>query len=397
LKQVNKKNTAIITSSYLPIQGGIQYLLYWLLVEVDNDYDNYMLEFGIDNLSLICPYYENNPFTNFENIKVFTFDEIKSKKDIFKNIKKVRTIVKDNNINLLHAQHAMSDGIMAFFVSLLSDCEYILTSHGIDFAYDEKFNYGDRLSFIKSIIVKAVAKKAKLITTVSSPMIEYVNELVPKEKIRLIENCYSNMGENFKSKLIQNELLSIKKEYGISSKDTVYLTLSGSRRIKGHHNMIVALKKALDEKPDLKLFIAAHGEESGNLKSLVRELGVEKKINFINFITGVKKAAFFKLADVYVNSAFFEPFGLVYLESIQFDMAVLGSIKGGAIDIFEHKKSAYLIDPNSIEEIKDGFLYLADKDNQINLKQNANKLLDDYSPKKIVNKYLKLYEELLNG
>lgn len=394
MKQVNNNNNAaIITSSYLPVQGGIQYLLYWLLVELDKNYEEYISSFGIDSLSLICPYYEDNSYTSFRNIKVFTFDAIKSKKGIFKNIKSVRGIVKENDINLLHAQHAMSDGILALF----SGTEYILTSHGIDFAHDKRFNYGDRLSSIKSFIVRMVAKRAKMITTVSSPMIDYVNEIVPKNKIRLIENCYSNMDESFEDELIEKEVLSIKKEYDISSRDTVYLTLSGARKIKGHHNMILAFKKALEVNQDLKLFIAAHGEESKNLKSLVSELGVEKNVNFINFITGVKKAAFFKLADAYVNTAFFEPFGLVYLESIQFDMAVLGSMKGGAVDIFEHKKSAYLIEPDKIDEIKEGYLYLVKKTNREKLKTNASYLLERYTPKSIISKYLKLYGELLDG
>jgi len=394
LKQEN--NVALLTSTYLPVQGGIQYLLYWLLLEIDENYEEYKKRYKIDNLFLISPNYKDSEFISFRNIKVFEFEKLHSKKDIVKTVKSVKRIVNDNNIRLLHTHHALSDGIIGYFVTLFTKSEFILTSHGIDFAYDKRFNYGDRLSWIKNFILKMIVKRAQIITTVSSEMISYVNELVPKSKIRLIENCYSNIQINYDEVMIEKEVSFLREKFHINSNDIVYLTLSGARKIKGHYNMIVAFSKALNENKHLKLFIAAHGEETKELNELVRKLNVKNNIIFIDFITGIKKVAFFRLADVYVNTAFFEPFGLVYLESIQFDMAVLGSRKGGAVDIFEHKKSAYLIDPENIEEIIHGYIYLQNKKNQTLLKENSKKLLESYSPKKIVSKYLKLYGDLLN-
>ena len=109
----------------------------------------------------------------------------------------------------------------------------------------------------------------------------------------------------------------------------------------------------------------------------------------------MQKQSFFKLADVYINTAFFEPFGLVYLEAIQNDMVVLGSVYGGGKDIFKHLYSAYLSDPYQMSTIKEGLVYLSKKEHRVKLLKNSQPLLGKYSVDKILTKYFKLYQEVL--
>ena len=78
-------NIALLTTSFLPIQGGVQYLLYWLLKEIDTNYESYRNEFGFNEFFLIVPEYENSQFDKFTNIKVEYILQSNGKLNTFKN------------------------------------------------------------------------------------------------------------------------------------------------------------------------------------------------------------------------------------------------------------------------------------------------------------------------
>lgn len=289
------KNIALITTSYLPIQGGVQYLLYWFLKEIDINFERYQKKFGFDSFYLVVPKYKNSDFDKFVNIKVAYIYQSNGKLNTIRNAYLVYQNIKNNSISIIHAHHALTDGILVFLATLFIDTKYLITSHGLDFAHNKTLNYGERLSWIKDILIRMVSFRAKKITTVSDDMIDFVSEVVPRKKIIKIENCYEANGERYDKQIINKEVEGLKEKYSLDNKDTVFLTLSGSRKIKGHLNMLIAFSNAVKDRPNLKLFIAAHGQETEKLKSKVCELGLVHNVFFIGFITGVEKKSLFKL------------------------------------------------------------------------------------------------------
>lgn len=390
------KNIAILSTTYLPIQGGIQYLLYWLLKELDNNYFEYKEKYKFDNIYFIIPYYKDSLFDKFNNISILYIDENLNKKGLFQNALKIRKYIIENDISLIHAHNALIDGILCYLSTLFLNCNYIITSHGIDFAYDRDLNFGVRVSFIKEKVIKMISNHAIKLTTVSSDMINFIAELVDKNKIVMIENCYDSYKVVYDEIEILNEVENIKDKYNIESTDTVYLTLSGARKIKGHDRMIEAFYNIYKNLGNTKIFIAAHGEETNTLKKLVKTLHLENNIYFIGFITDIQKEAFFRISDVYINTAIFEPFGLVYLEAIERNLAILGSIYGGGKDIFIHKKNAFLCDARDRQTIVDGFVYYDNILNRKNMIENSKRILFEYTATKVISKYLKLYMDCLN-
>ena len=391
------KNIAILSTSYLPVQGGVQYLLWWLLKEIDNNYLKYKQKYNFDNIYFIIPKYNNSEFDDFKNINILYIDEIFSVKVLLKNMISMREMIKRYDISLIHAHNALIDGVLCYGSTLFNNCRYILTSHGIDFAYNKALGFGVRLSKIKEQVIGLIAKKALTITTVSSDMVPFINELVVKDKIVVIPNCYDNHKVIYDDSKVLDESKKLKLKYNIKENDNIYITLSGARKIKGHINMIKAFSK-IQKKLQLntKIFIAAHGDETEKLKQMVKSYNLEDSIFFIDFITGIKKEAFFKIASLYINTAFFEPFGLVYLEAIENNLAVLGSVYGGGKDIFEHKQEAYLSDPYNIDSIISGFIFYDSKNNIKDMVDNSKKLLSNYTVENIINKYLSLYMESLD-
>jgi glycosyltransferase involved in cell wall biosynthesis len=390
------KNIAILSTTYLPVQGGIQYLLLWLLKELDNNYYEYKKKYNFDNIYFIIPNYENSTFDKFKNIKVLYIDESMNKQTLLKNTFIIRKYIKNYNISLIHAHNALFDGILCYLSTLYNKCNYIITSHGVDFAYSKELDYGFRLSKFRENIIKIVSSNAIKITSVSNDMLNFIAEISDKKKTVLIENCYDCNKVIYSEENVTKEENKIKSKYKIESNDIIYLTLSGARKIKGHENMIKAFSKIKNKLSNTKIFIAAHGEESIYLKKLVQELKLDNNIYFIGFVTDIKKEAFFNISDVYINTAFFEPFGLVYLEAIESNLSVFGSIQGGGKDIFIHKTNAYLCDPYNIKTMEDGFIFYNDKTNIEKMMNNSKKLLSKYTVENILSKYLTLYDDSIN-
>ena len=192
-------------------------------------------------------------------------------------------------------------------------------------------------------------------------MLNFIAEISDKKKTILIENCYDCNKVIYSEENVTKEENKIKSKFKIESNDIIYLTLSGARKIKGHENMIKAFSKIKDKLSNTKIFIAAHGEESIYLKKLVQELKLDNNIYFIGFVTDIKKEAFFNISDVYINTAFFEPFGLVYLEAIESNLSVFGSIQGGGKDIFIHHNMKDEIEYNKMKKRAEKFMNILDK------------------------------------
>ncbi|CAN2040224.1 Glycosyltransferase family 1 protein [Candidatus Magnetomoraceae bacterium gMMP-15] len=376
-------NIAIFSSSYLPEIGGIQFELFWLLKAIDNNFKSK----GINRFVFIVPRYENQKYLNFKNIEVVEYDNRISKKTMISFILKLSNITKYYSVDLLNCFAVIPEGFCCLCVKYLNGTPYIVTSQGADLAVDPRFNYGIRLIKYLSFLTKIIIKKVSCLITISQDMVNFaIDAGAKKERIKIIPNGIEL--KKIDKTALSSDVKNIKEKYLISDSNVVYLTLSGMRKIKGHINLLKAFARAVKKNPNLRLFIGAHGEETNNIKLIVKNLNIKKHVSFIGFISGREKDAWLKLAHVYCNTAYFEPFGIVYIEAIRSKIAVLGSICGGGKDIFLHEKSAHLINPESVEEIYQGILKLSDSSYREKLIRNANKLLPFYDINRIADMYL---------
>lgn len=380
-------NIAILTSSYLPVLGGLQFELYWLLRAIDSKFR----ERGIGRFIFILPKYEKQEFTDFNNIEVVELDRpINTGLGKLSLVMELKRLSKEYRIDLINCFSALPEGICCLASSLVGGAPYIITSQGVDLAVDRRFDYGNRLKPLSAFLTSLAIRNARCVTTLSRDMAAFAEDAgARKENIRIIPN-----GIELELPAPEGEIeQKIRQRYSISDSHTVYLTLSGMRKIKGHENLVKAFALALKKNGRLLLFIGAHGHETERIKALVKELGIDGSVHFIGFVTGPEKTAWFNIADVYCNTAFFEPFGIVYIEAVLHRLAVLGTTGGGARDIFRHKDDAYLIDPESVEDIAGGILALADAGYRGRMVEKAVLLLPLYDINMIADMYLDTYLE----
>ncbi len=116
---------------------------------------------------------------------------------------------------------------------------------------------------------------------------------------------------------------------------------------KGVDVLVQAFALAIRSVPDARLLIAGDGPERKNLVELAEQLGVAASVTFLGHLP--KEALEKKFAQAWVQvvpSRWAEPFGLVAVEAMMRETAVIASRMGGLEEILQDGETGYLVPPN---------------------------------------------------
>ena len=99
-----------------------------------------------------------------------------------------------------------------------------------------------------------------------------------------------------------------------------------------------------------------------------------------------------------LHQVFMEAFGKTLAESMSCGTPVVCFDTTGPKDIVDHKQNGYLAKPFDATDLANGIKWVLDNKNYNELCQNAReKVLRDFDSVVVAKKYIRLYEEILNG
>lgn len=134
--------------------------------------------------------------------------------------------------------------------------------------------------------------------------------------------------------------------------------LSISRLIgwKGQDQAIRAISTLRLEFTDIRLVIAGTGDDEKRLRTLVRNLGIEKNVEFVGRVEGSRKTALLEAASLFVQPGRQigqerEGFGITYLEAALAGLPTVSGNKGGAPEAIVNGKTGIVVDGEKIDEI----------------------------------------------
>lgn len=140
-----------------------------------------------------------------------------------------------------------------------------------------------------------------------------------------------------------------------------------------------------------KLLIAGTGQQEEELRALAQGLPV-------TFLGHTTPSAFYDQVDcLVVPSVWIEPFGLVVTEALAARRPVVGFATGGIADLINRVEPAWLA-PRGDETALAGILnrFLISPPDISAYEHSIDALLDDLSPEKVAQRYLRLYARVLN-
>jgi glycosyltransferase involved in cell wall biosynthesis len=294
--------------------------------------------------------------------------------------------------DIIHTHTPFSIGIEAVLASKLFHIPIIGTHHTfydhylqhikLDYAWAKKFSWKITVGYYN---------RCNLILSPSQALADsLINNGLNKPVI--IHPNFIDTDIFLPASSVQKKLL--KKLYGIGPKAFVYMgRVSYEKNIQ---HIISAFFQAQKKDNQLQLYIIGDGPERIKLESFVQELGMDDKIFFVGAKYGNELVRYLQACDIFITASKSENMPLSILEAMATGLPVIGVNSLGVPEIVKNNVNGIITEPDSIQEMTDSILKLADNPKLIeNFSQNSRKLSLGYSKNILAKSLADIYEKLI--
>lgn len=152
----------------------------------------------------------------------------------------------------------------------------------------------------------------------------------------------------FNQYISEKDVRRVKNKYSIVDDYILYLgTLKPSKNVEG---LVIAFSIVVSQYPNIKLVIAGKkGWMFDSIFTKVKELGLEDKIIFTDFVDEEDKPGLIKGSKVFVLPSFWEGFGLDALNAMASGVPVVVGNVGSLPEVVG--EAGVMVDPNNIDSI----------------------------------------------
>lgn len=357
----NKINILHITAS-LEI-GGLEILLLEFLKAFKSE--RYKIS--------VCVFEENGALIQeFNDIGIEVFPVSKRKGKDYLLPFKLRKLISDKKIDIVHTHNTAPWFYSGIAVSMLKGVHLIHTKHS-------------NLTFDKQLLLKAeylLSKKTDFIIADARDVFNFMKNIqkIPETKIRLIFNG------------VNTEKFTQKQETNSNKK--IIATIGRLVPIKDQKTLISAFKIISQNIPQAELWLIGDGPLKEELINLTIENGILDKTKFLGSRRDIPDLL--KKIDIFALISLSEGLSIGILEAMASGIPVVATRVGGNPEIVEEGVTGFLVPTQSPEELADKILSLiknADLANSMGSK-GRKRVLDFFSIQFMVKQYMALYDQI---
>lgn len=269
-------------------------------------------------------------------VKHYTIPDIecKSPKVIIDTIRKLRYIIKKENISVIHTHHRMA----AFYTRILTMFNkicFINTSHNT--FTDKKFF--TRFAFKKANLIACGGMVKKNLMDVYG---------FSDDQVTVVHNGI----EEFNETVIEIPELTKLKADG-------YILVGNIGRLseqKGMEYFIQSYPEVKKKNGNVKYIIVGDGEDKDKLKQLVKELNADNDVIFLGYRNDIQNVM--SQLDFIVLSSLWEGFPLTPIEAFSVKKTVIATAVDGTVEIVDDRKNGFLVESKNPQVIADRIIEL---------------------------------------
>ncbi|TFH12385.1 glycosyltransferase, partial [Candidatus Bathyarchaeota archaeon] len=186
-----------------------------------------------------------------------------------------------------------------------------------------------------------------------------------------------------------NDKLSLRELYDIDKDLFVILSVCNLHKEKGVDLILQSLKILLNNNKKSILLIRGTGPDKDRLLNLVKELGLEEHVFFLENKTMREMVELYNMSDVFILASYSEGLPSTVLESMASGCITIASSVGEVPMVICDGENGFLIEPGDVETIVSKIAYInsMSKDELSVMKDKAReKVLTDYDIKIITKK-----------
>ena len=253
--------------------------------------------------------------------------------DMFRIITRLFSIIKSNQINLIHA-HLPDSWMLAVFLGRVCGIPMVITVHNNSFMpIRSKARCRD---FLRKWIVKITLRLSSKVIT--------VGEDVRKSLLQKIAN-------NISATTIYNgidcdrfaepyNIEKIKSSLGLKPESKIILCAARLVPQKGHKYLIKAAAEFTSKHPEANILIAGEGPCREELGKQVRNADLSERIFFLGRISDMPELL--AASDIFVLPSFYEGMPVVILEAMAAQKAIVATDIPGTRELITDKQQGLL-------------------------------------------------------
>jgi len=287
-----------------------------------------------------------------------------------KTVAKIKNLIQEYAPSIIHIHQVNSYAYYSLIAARKSSVPKILTAWGSDILLSPKKNY------LLKKMVQFNLRHADFFTSDSEFMAEEMRSLLPKRKLDILI-------ANFGIEIIEKDLL----------KENIIYSNRLHKKLYQIESVINAFKLFLENSIDKswKLVIAATGEETDNLKSMVEHLNLKGNVEFVGWVDQEENVEYYSKARLFVSIPESDATSISLLEAMAYGcIPVLSDLPANREWIDDGKNGIIVNSPS--ENIFDRAL-------KLNMSEVAsiNKRIITEQGTKVANKkkFIQLYDHFL--
>lgn len=321
-------------------------------------------------------------YSSFKNVKLYWVDYTsKMRGTSYKKLKYLFVLhhlkqkIREFRPDILHAHYASSYGLMG---ALTGFHPFIISVWGSD-VYDFP-----KISFLHRALLRFNLSKSDFLLSTSKIMALETQKYTRKN----IEITPFGVDLN----------LFKKGTVSIPDNEFIIGTIKSLHTIYGIDVLIKSFHLVLQNNPQIKLSlkIIGDGPEEMNLKSLVKELGIENYVTFLGKITNSSLPVYYNQFSVFVSLSNLESFGVVAVEAMACECPVVVSDADGYTEVVQDSETGFIVPKKNVSETAGAIQkYIDDRSLRDTFGKNGRKRVEElFDWDRNVEKMIQIYDSV---
>lgn len=170
----------------------------------------------------------------------------------------------------------------------------------------------------------------------------------------------------------------------------------GSFQTKKNQKFIIPIALELKSKKiDFEINLVGQGTCQDEVQHLIHKNGLEKEVVLRGLQNKVED--WYKASDIYLHTAYYEPFGLVFLEAMAAGLPIVSLNGAGNTDIIRDGWNGFLFQEENPSLFADAIALLSNNNTlAMQLASNGNAFAKQYDMQQKADEYLNLYKSLIS-
>lgn len=262
---------------------------------------------------------------------------------------KAVSLHRKNKYDIIWSMMATYNSFAAFFFKLLHPkVKFLLT-----------LQEGDPIPFIKKRarplwpLFKMIFTRADMIQVISKYLSDFAQDMGAKCPVIVVPNAVDI--KRFTKEYSKEEIDEVRDK--LHKKEEDILLITTSRLVS--KNAVEDIVKAMPlMSENIKLVIAGRGYMEDSIRKLSLILGVEKRIEFIGWLSHTDMPKYLKASDIFIRVPISEGFGNSYVEAMACGLPCVATPVGGILDFIKDGETGVFAEVRNPESVANSVMDL---------------------------------------